>query len=209
VPNPTPGAVHVDVLLTDLSVAFLQSSTKYVADRAFPRVPVAKRSDIYAVYSQADFLRDEVAPRGPGAAPVRIGYNTDNTNKYYALEFAAEHIIDDQVRANASGPYMPEEDAVKFLTQKMLIKREVFATLADKVPSYINDVTDLSGTIKQDEIKEYFATSIEEGTQRLLSEDYHFCNIWRKAGGKVWAAPWAQLAHIGTYAFEGQLLQSA
>ena len=91
----------------------------------------------------------------------------------------------------------------------MLIKREVFATLADKVPSYINDVTDLSGTIKQDEIKEYFATSIEEGTQRLLSEDYHFCNIWRKAGGKVWAAPWAQLAHIGTYAFEGQLLQSA
>jgi hypothetical protein len=91
----------------------------------------------------------------------------------------------------------------------MLIKREVFEQLADKVPSYINDVTDLSGSIKQDEIKEYFATSIEEGTRRLLSEDYHFCNIWRKAGGKVWAAPWAQLSHIGTYAFEGQLLQSA
>ena len=91
----------------------------------------------------------------------------------------------------------------------MLIKREVFEQLADKVPSYINDVTDLSGSIKQDEIKEYFATSIEEGTQRLLSEDYHFCNIWRKAGGKVWAAPWAKLSHIGTYAFEGQLLQSA
>jgi hypothetical protein len=91
----------------------------------------------------------------------------------------------------------------------MLIKRKVFAELADKVPSYINDVTDLSGTIKQDLIREYFATSIEEGTNRLLSEDYHFCNIWRKAGGKVWAAPWVQLAHIGTYAFEGQLLQSA
>jgi hypothetical protein len=91
----------------------------------------------------------------------------------------------------------------------MLIKREVFEQLADKVPSYINDVTDLSGSIKNDEIKEYFATSIEEGTRRLLSEDYHFCNIWRKAGGKVWAAPWAKLSHIGTYAFEGQLLQSA
>ena len=91
----------------------------------------------------------------------------------------------------------------------MLIKREVFEQLADKVPSYINDVTDLSGSIKNDEIKEYFATSIEEGTRRLLSEDYHFCNIWRKAGGKVWAAPWAQLSHIGTYAFDGQLLQSA
>ena len=91
----------------------------------------------------------------------------------------------------------------------MLIKREVFEQLADKVPSYINDVTDLSGSIKADEIKEYFATSIEDGTRRLLSEDYHFCNVWRQNGGKVWAAPWAQLSHIGTYCFEGQLLQSA
>jgi hypothetical protein len=91
----------------------------------------------------------------------------------------------------------------------MLIKREVFEQLADKVPAYINDVTDLSGSIKQEEIKEYFATSIEDGTRRLLSEDYHFCNIWRKAGGKVWAAPWVNLGHIGTYLFEGQLLQSA
>ena len=90
----------------------------------------------------------------------------------------------------------------------MLIKRQVFEQLADKVPSYINDVTDLSGSIKQDEIKEYFATSIEDGTRRLLSEDYHFCNVWRQNGGKVWAAPWAQLSHIGTYCFEGQLLQS-
>lgn len=91
----------------------------------------------------------------------------------------------------------------------MLIKRQVFEQLADKVPSYINDVTDLSGSIKADEIKEYFATSIEDGTRRLLSEDYHFCNVWRQNGGKVWAAPWAQLSHIGTYCFEGQLLQSA
>lgn len=91
----------------------------------------------------------------------------------------------------------------------MLIKRKVFEQLADMVPAYINDVTDLSGSIKDEWIKEYFATSIEEGTNRLLSEDYHFCNIWRQAGGKVWAAPWVQLAHIGTYAFEGQLLQSA
>jgi len=92
----------------------------------------------------------------------------------------------------------------------MLIKREVFESLADKVPSYTNDVIDLAGNLKAlDVIKEYFATSIEDGTNRLLSEDYHFCNLWRKHGGKVWAAPWCRLGHIGTYAFEGQLLQSS
>lgn len=87
----------------------------------------------------------------------------------------------------------------------MIIKREVFEKLADLVPSYTNDVTDLAGNIKADEIKEFFATSIEPGTNRLLSEDYHFCRIWREAGGKVHAAPWAHLAHVGTYVFEGAL----
>ena len=88
----------------------------------------------------------------------------------------------------------------------MLIKREVFDKLSDHVPAYSNDVIDLGGQMKQSEpIKEFFTTSIEPGTNRLLSEDYHFCRIWREIGGKVYAAPWCQLAHIGTYTFEGQL----
>lgn len=91
----------------------------------------------------------------------------------------------------------------------MLIKRNVFEKLSKKVPSYANDVGDLSGQLKTgDKIKEYFTTSIEPGTNRLLSEDYHFCRIWRLTGGKVYAAPWAKLAHVGTYAFEGQLIPS-
>jgi hypothetical protein len=91
----------------------------------------------------------------------------------------------------------------------MLIKREVFGKLGESVPSYSNDVVDLGGKMKQSEpIKEFFTTSIEPGTNRLLSEDYHFCRIWRETGGQVHAAPWCQLSHIGTYAFEGQLTPS-
>lgn len=91
----------------------------------------------------------------------------------------------------------------------MLIKREVFEKLSPLVPSYSNDVGDLSGQMaEREEIKEFFATSIEPETNRLLSEDYHFCKIWRKAGGKVWAAPWASMGHMGSYLFEGQLLPS-
>jgi hypothetical protein len=91
----------------------------------------------------------------------------------------------------------------------MLIKREVFDKLGESVPSYSNDVVDLGGKMKQSEpIMEFFTTSIEPGTNRLLSEDYHFCRIWRESGGQVFAAPWCQLAHIGTYTFEGQLTPS-
>ena len=122
-PNPTVGQVHRDSFLTDTSVAYVQSSTKFIADRVFPRVPVQKQSDRVALYTKEDFLRDEVEKRQAGDSPVRIGYRTSST-QYVCDEWAAEHAIDDQVRANADSPYTPESDATVFLTQKMMIKRE-------------------------------------------------------------------------------------
>lgn len=87
----------------------------------------------------------------------------------------------------------------------MLIKREVLEGLADKVGSYNNDVTIINGNITE-RITEYFACSIEPGTERLLSEDYHFCRVARLNGYKIWAAPWVTLGHFGTYLFEGGLV---
>jgi len=88
----------------------------------------------------------------------------------------------------------------------MLIKREVFDGLIGKVPTYVNDVfAAVEQDRKQEVINEFFATSITEDTSRLLSEDYHFCKIAREAGFRVWAAPWAQLSHTGTYIFSGHL----
>jgi hypothetical protein len=88
----------------------------------------------------------------------------------------------------------------------MLIKRKVFETLLDKVPSYTNDMYHAVDTVREAKIiKEFFATSIDEQSNRLLSEDYHFCKIAREAGFKVYAAPWAHFTHIGTYGFTGAL----
>jgi hypothetical protein len=89
----------------------------------------------------------------------------------------------------------------------MLIKREVFENLVGKVPTYLNNVLDMTNKENGETINEFFATSIEDETNILLSEDYYFCKKAREHGMKVWAAPWVQLAHIGTYAFEGQLVQ--
>lgn len=88
----------------------------------------------------------------------------------------------------------------------MLIKRKVFEDLADKVPSYTNDMYHAVDTVRDVKIiKEFFATSIDEESNRLLSEDYHFCKIARENGFKVWCAPWASFSHTGTYNFSGQL----
>ena len=89
----------------------------------------------------------------------------------------------------------------------MLIKRKVFEELKPKTPSYINDVVDLSqANAPRERIWQFFTESIEPETERLLSEDYHFCRQWRLHGGKIYAAPWVQLSHHGTYAFDGRLM---
>lgn len=91
----------------------------------------------------------------------------------------------------------------------MLIKRNVFETLKPRVPTYTNDqilIVDKNPVKKM--IHEFFATSIDEVSNRLLSEDYHFCKIARQAGFKVYAAPWANLTHSGTYNFSGTLPRS-
>jgi hypothetical protein len=91
----------------------------------------------------------------------------------------------------------------------MLIKRNVFETLKPTVPTYTNDqilIVDKNPVKKI--IHEFFATSIDEVSNRLLSEDYHFCKIARQAGFKVYAAPWANLSHSGTYNFSGTLPRS-
>lgn len=88
----------------------------------------------------------------------------------------------------------------------MLIKRRVFDKLKKKVPTYTNDMHFAIETNPEKKIiHEFFDTSIDEKTNRLLSEDYHFCKLARKNGFKVYAAPWAQLSHTGTYTFDGQL----
>ena len=91
-------------------------------------------------------------------------------------------------------------------TGMMLIKRKVFEKLMKVTPSYANDMVDLAGTLKnQERIYNFFSLSIEPGTDRLLSEDYHFCREWRNIGGKVYAAPWLTPGHVGSYLFEGLL----
>lgn len=90
----------------------------------------------------------------------------------------------------------------------MLIKRQVFEKLSEMVPKYKNVAHRVMETVDESKtISEFFATSIDEDTNVLLSEDYHFCTIARKAGFKVYGALWPQLSHIGAYTFEGRLHQ--
>lgn len=90
----------------------------------------------------------------------------------------------------------------------MLIKRRVFEILKDHVPTYrTSSFQDPeTGEFVKPLTHEFFATSIDNNNT-LLSEDYHFCELWRKHGGKVYANPFIKLEHVGTYVFSGNVMR--
>jgi hypothetical protein len=122
-PQPTQSDVHVDAILTGISVAYMQEADHFVAGKVFPSVPVSKQSDKYFTYTQEDFFRDEVQYRADGTESAGSGYGL-STDSYSANVWALHKDIGDQTRANADAPLNMDQDATRFLAQQMLIRQE-------------------------------------------------------------------------------------
>jgi len=123
-PQPTGSQVHVDAILTNVSVAYMQKAENFIADKVFPIVPVDKQSDKYFVYDKNDWLRDEAQVRTDGTESVGSGYNI-STATYYADVYAIHKDIGDQTRANADAPINVDREAAEFVTQRLLTRREI------------------------------------------------------------------------------------
>lgn len=123
-PQPTRQQVHVDAILTNISIAFLQDPNNFVADQVFPIVNVPKQSNVFFTYDQGDFYRDGMKERAPGTESAGSGWG-QSTDTYFATVFAEHHDIDNQTLANYDDPLDADIDSTEFLTQQMLLKKEV------------------------------------------------------------------------------------
>ena len=116
--QPTANDVHIDAILTNISVAYIQDQNAFVASKVFPTIPVEKQSDKYFVYTKGDWFRDEAQLRAPATESAGSGYNL-TTATYNTQVYAFHKDVDDQVRANADNPLNPDRDATSFITQRM------------------------------------------------------------------------------------------
>lgn len=123
-PQPASQSVHVDQVLTNISVAYLQGQEGFVADRVFPTIPVAHKSDKYLIYTKNDWFRDEAQLRSSGAESVGSGYNISDTT-YSADRYAIHKDIPDDVATNADDGIDLERDATQFVTQRLMLRREI------------------------------------------------------------------------------------
>lgn len=123
-PQPHLGQVHIDAVLTNVSVAYLQRAENFIADRVFPVVPVSKKSDLYFTYTKNDWLRDEAQRRADATESAGGGYNVA-TDSYQADVWAFHKDVGDQTVANADSPLNPLREAAEFVTHRLLLRREL------------------------------------------------------------------------------------
>lgn len=111
-------------MLTNVSVAYMQSADAYIANSVFPSVPVTHQSDKYYIYTKNDWFRDEAQIRPPSTPSAGSGYNL-STATYNCDVFALHKDIDDQTLANADVALNSEADAARFVASRMLIRHEI------------------------------------------------------------------------------------
>lgn len=122
-PQPTPVQGHYDQLLTNLSVAYMQDQSNYIATEIFGQFPVDYQDGIYMRFPRGYFFRDEVALRPLMGEPPIGGFEIDSAS-YHCDEWAIATALDSRERANATAPYDPERSKVEWLTQQQLIHRD-------------------------------------------------------------------------------------
>ena len=115
--------------------------------------------------------------------------------------------IGDQMSFDINAPVEVESIA----TGMMLIKREVFETMIEKLGDEINVISGGSETMDPKTMTRitdphrkayaFFDVSIDPNTRAYTSEDFTFCKRWRQVGGQVFLAPWTRTVHVGTYEY--------
>lgn len=123
------GTFKPNIYLTNLSMAYFQEASKYVAKSIFPICPVQLSSARYYIFSKADLLRDNVQrkPQFGKVTPAQMG----QMDQSYAC-FVDQVIVGiDQIanlnyqRTNAPGVADPRRAKVKFIAEQMNIHQDI------------------------------------------------------------------------------------
>ncbi len=149
-PQPTRSDVHVNKPLTNISIAYIQKESDFIAGKVFPVVPVMKQSDLYFSYDKKYWMQTQSRKRAPGTESAGSGYVTDPNNQYFCDVWAVHKDIDDQTRQNADGPLDLDRDATLFVTQQNLLRREKQFVSQYLQPSLWTGAADFTPSTKWD-----------------------------------------------------------
>ncbi len=122
--QPSADAVHANVPLTNVAIAYMQATEAFVASRVFPVISVTNKSNSYIIYNRGDFNRLEMKPRAPSSKSAGGGFRISR-DAYNTTVQSVHKDLDDQVMASQDSPIDLEMSAVRYVTGQALLRREV------------------------------------------------------------------------------------
>lgn len=123
------GAFKPSIYLTNLSMAYFQDASRYVAKSIFPICPVQLSSASYYIFDKASLLRDNVArkPQFGKVAPAQMG----RLDQSYSCKVDQVIVGIDQIstlnyqRTGAPGAADPRRAKVKFIAEQMNLHQDI------------------------------------------------------------------------------------
>lgn len=117
--QPSPNQVHLDVALTNFSLAYFAEPNTFLGTKVFPVIRVDKQTNRFWVWTKNDWLRMQMQVRAPGDESAGSGFNL--TSDTYSADVLALHKdIDHQTAANADMNL--ERATSRWLAQQALIR---------------------------------------------------------------------------------------
>ena len=123
-PMLTPSQVHLDVPLTNLTVAYAQETNNFVADKVFGTVSVDLQSNKFYKYDREGLRHGDVKVLAPRTEVNRVGM-TLSTDRYFAEPRGLGMDFDEQTLANEDSMLELRSQGSNVLIEKILIDREV------------------------------------------------------------------------------------
>jgi hypothetical protein len=122
-PNPSMNSTHIDVPLSNISVAFMQLQEGFVANKIFPLINVSKASDKFWKYPREYWNRVEMKPRAPGTESAGGEYKV-TYDSYVTEMFALHKDIADEEVYNADDHFNLSQEAAQWLALQQLLFTE-------------------------------------------------------------------------------------
>lgn len=165
--QPARNDWKVDVPLTNISIAYAQAMSNFIAGKVFPVLSVDSKSDKYYTYTKNDWFRDEAELRPPQTQSAGSGYGM-STDTYYCDKFAFHKDIDNDDLEEQGNVLDFLSDATEFVTQRIMLRKEIqFVTDYFTTSVWGTDVT--PSNLWSDYAASDPITDIETGKETVLS----------------------------------------
>lgn len=122
--SPLPSDVHVNRPMTQISLAYMQDQSVFMASSVFPNVPVLKQSDFWFSFPKGTFYKNRMKVRGLSERSPIVAFAVQQDTPYNCVVKSLAEPIDDRLRANTDDPINLDQVVSLQLTYNALIERE-------------------------------------------------------------------------------------